>query len=59
MTYQGRVESVYLELAGGEVTADAIIGATSVMVDLPVDFDENGGSFTRIPLDDKIGRAHV
>lgn len=54
MTYQGRVESVFLTLAGGVVSADASIGATSVDVDFPIDFDESGGSFTRVPLDESV-----
>src|SRR5690242_4491108 len=50
--YNGRVESVYLAVAGGVVTADAAIGATVIDVAFPVDFDESGGSFTRQPVTD-------
>lgn len=52
MSYNGRIESVFLEFAGGAVSADTAAGATTLPVSFPVDFDENGGSFTRIPAAD-------
>lgn len=59
MSYTGRVESVYLAVAGGVVTADASIGATTISVQFPVDFDETGGSFTRSPVTDGTTDATV
>lgn len=49
MTYSGRIESVYLDRAGGEVTADAPTGTQILSVGFPCDFDETGGMLQHEP----------
>jgi hypothetical protein len=59
MSLTGRIESVYVDWGGSQVTADTASGDTVIPVAFPVDFDENGGTFIRVPENASVTDSNV
>lgn len=59
MKFPARVESVFIYNYGAEVSADTAAGATVIPASFPSDFDEDGGSLTRTPIDATVTDSTV